>query len=138
MKLYIAGPMSGYPDHNYPLFNATAAELRAHGVTVVNPVEITSNTTTDWLTCMRKDIAELVTCSAILMLPSWKVSKGARLEHYIAKKLGFTVYFYRQHEGNSASLADIAQKFNSACAEQGDKLQLLEALRDKQAYLQSL
>ena len=30
-RIYIAGPMSGLPELNYPAFNAMAERLRAHG-----------------------------------------------------------------------------------------------------------
>ena len=40
LKVYLAGPMAGYKDHNFPAFNAKAAELRALGHEVFNPAEI--------------------------------------------------------------------------------------------------
>jgi len=39
MKLYLAGPMRGYPEFNHPAFHAAAAELRASGHAVFNPAE---------------------------------------------------------------------------------------------------
>ena len=38
-KLYLAGPMRGYPEDNYPHFNEMAAELRKLGYAVFNPAE---------------------------------------------------------------------------------------------------
>ena len=40
MKIYIAGPMSGYEDLNYPAFAQTAAVLRNAGHEVVSPAEL--------------------------------------------------------------------------------------------------
>lgn len=37
---YLAGPMTGLPDLNFPTFHARAAELRALGHEVVNPAEL--------------------------------------------------------------------------------------------------
>ncbi|MDP4455455.1 DUF4406 domain-containing protein, partial [Escherichia coli] len=37
MKIYIAGPMTGYPDYNRAAFNAKASELMAEGHIVLNP-----------------------------------------------------------------------------------------------------
>ena len=35
--LYIAGPMSGWPESNYPLFHAAEEILREAGYEVINP-----------------------------------------------------------------------------------------------------
>lgn len=91
MRWYIAGPMTGYPDLNFPAFNAKAAELRAKGYEVENPAEINADPTAEWVECMRADIARLVTCEVIVMLPGWKNSRGATLEHHIAQALGMFV-----------------------------------------------
>ena len=39
MNIYVAGPMRGYPEFNFPSFHAAAAQLRAAGHTVFNPAE---------------------------------------------------------------------------------------------------
>ena len=39
-KIYIAGPMRGLPDFNYPKFNYYAAIYRSVGWEVENPAEI--------------------------------------------------------------------------------------------------
>jgi hypothetical protein len=92
MKLYLAGPMTGYPEFNFPAFAAESARLRALGFEVVNPAELNVGNDGDWLTCMRTDIRELVTCEGIALLPGWEKSKGARIEEGIARQLGFCVY----------------------------------------------
>ena len=40
MRIYIAGPMTGYAEMNFPAFNTAAARVRALGHEAVNPVEI--------------------------------------------------------------------------------------------------
>ena len=40
MIIYIAGPMTGRPDLNFPAFHAAATTLRDAGFDVVNPAEI--------------------------------------------------------------------------------------------------
>lgn len=91
-RIYVCGPMSNLPDLNYPAFNAEAARLRAEGHDVVNPAELNGEDM-NWAACMRRDIAQLVQCTRIHLLPGWEHSRGARLEHMIACSLGFEVTF---------------------------------------------
>ncbi len=91
-KIYIAGPMSGLVDFNFPAFHKMAASFRAKGFEVVNPAEINEDISASWVSCLRADIRELVTCDAIVMLAGWEKSKGATLEKHIADQLGMEVY----------------------------------------------
>ena len=91
IRIYIAGPMTGLPNLNFPAFHETAARLRSQGFEVVNPAEINPDHAMPWKECMRRDIAELVKCDAIYLLPGWEKSKGATLEHHIATRLELTV-----------------------------------------------
>jgi hypothetical protein len=87
MRVYLAGPMTGLPELNFPAFHRAAANLRASGFEVVNPAEINPDPAAGWTACMRQDIAQLVTCQAIALLPGWRSSRGAQLEHHIATHL---------------------------------------------------
>jgi len=91
LRIYISGPMTGYPEFNFPAFNTEAARLRDLGHDVVNPAEL-HNDDFSWDVCMRQAITALVTCNAIQLLPCWHDSKGAQLEFHIALKLGITIY----------------------------------------------
>lgn len=91
MKIYIAGPMTGHADLNFPAFHEVARRLREEGHTVVNPAEINPALDADWTECMRADIRELVACDAIFLLPGWEKSRGASLEAHIAKALGMVL-----------------------------------------------
>ena len=92
-RIYVAGPMTNLPQMNFPAFHAAAAQLRAEGWHVENPAEINSDPNAVWIDCMRADIARLATCDAIYMLPGWEWSKGASLEHHIARALDFQVIY---------------------------------------------
>lgn len=68
-RIYISGPMSGMPEHNFPAFNAEAARLRALGYDVVNPAELNPEPEKTWHDCLRTDLMELLTwCAASLGL----------------------------------------------------------------------
>jgi hypothetical protein len=90
-RVYIAGPMTGLPDHNFPAFHAMAAQLRAQGLDAVNPAEINAGKDGAWADYMRADIAQLVTCDSLMLLPGWERSRGAKLEFRIAVELGMTI-----------------------------------------------
>lgn len=90
-RVYIAGPMTGYVDLNFPAFHAEAAALRCAGLEVINPAEINVDPSAGWSACMRADIAQLVTCDRIQLLPGWSTSRGASLEYHIGRALGLLV-----------------------------------------------
>lgn len=90
-RIYLSGPMSGHPDHNFPAFNEQAAKLRAAGFEVVNPAELNPDPSMTWEECLRIDIRELCSCDTIALMPGWELSKGANLELHIAHRLGLEV-----------------------------------------------
>lgn len=90
-RIYIAGPMSGLPELNYPLFNATAARLRGLGFHVENPAENAAPACGSWEGYMRLAIAQLITCDAVATLPGWVRSRGACVEVGIAQHLAMRV-----------------------------------------------
>lgn len=92
-RIYIAGPMTGLPDLNFPAFHAAAAELRDKGFDVVNPAEINVDPASGWHVCMRADICELMTCNAIYLLFGWTKSRGAMLEKQIAEGLDMELIY---------------------------------------------
>lgn len=111
MKLYLAGPMTGHPQHNIPLFDTVARLLREHGHEIVSPAELDDpetraaaeaspnghmpegwpDTWGDFLARDVKIVADEV--DAIAVLPEWWTSKGARLEAYCAHLSGKKVYY---------------------------------------------
>jgi hypothetical protein len=92
MKLYLAGPMSGYAELNFPAFHAETARLRALGFQIVNPAEINADPSAGWLECMRADIKQLVDCDGVALLPRWNESRGASIEQTLARDLGLRVF----------------------------------------------
>lgn len=83
-RLYIAGPMTGYPDCNYPAFNAAAERLRAAGFEVVNPAEISAGARAHYVDYLREDLRAMLDCEGVAVLPGWEFSTGARNEVNVA------------------------------------------------------
>lgn len=88
---YVSGPMTGYPEFNFPAFAAAAAGLRDLGLKVVSPHEIDSEHGKPWDVYLRNDIRALVDCTHVVTLPGWEGSRGAQLEVHIAQQLGMPV-----------------------------------------------
>jgi hypothetical protein len=86
--LYIAGPMSHYPEFNYPAFCQARAELQELGYQTLCP---TDNTADSWDNYMRASIAQVIAAEGIAVLPGWELSAGACLEVKIAQTLRMPV-----------------------------------------------
>jgi len=113
LAIYVAGPMRGIAEFNFPLFHAVADVLKARGHSVFNPaakdnerhgVDISKgNATGDEKIAsaqhgfnLREALAldlEFIckTAEAIVLLPGWRNSKGATAEHATAVALGLEV-----------------------------------------------
>jgi hypothetical protein len=106
MKVYLAGPMSGYKDFNFPSFMEAANRLRAFGHEVFNPAERDLEVHGEEIFKGNGDIAESETkgfslrealaadteyiakhAEAIAMLPGWEYSSGACAEWQLARCL---------------------------------------------------
>lgn len=92
--IYIAGPMTGCSEMNYPLFRAVAAQLREAGWEVINPAD--NPPQPSWEHYMRLSVRQVAESGALMMLPGWEGSRGARLEHHIAVELRIPIYHYTE------------------------------------------
>jgi hypothetical protein len=90
-RIYIAGPMTGLPEFNFPAFQEAAAALRARGFHVENPAENPTPPCGSWLAYMRMAVAQVAKVDAVALLPGWENSRGAKVEYTLATSLGLTV-----------------------------------------------
>jgi len=102
MRVYIAGPMTGYEDHNFPAFHRAEELLKSMGHEVVSPARLSEHifetvVNPTWADFMRHDIPALLECDAIYILRGWARSKGANLEVQIARAFGFV--FFQEGSG---------------------------------------
>lgn len=104
-RVYIAGPMRGYPKLNFPSFFAAEKEWRKRGWSVVNPAQMDLDEGYDpykdddvetngisFEVAMGRDLPAVASCHAIALLPGWEKSTGANTELKHARKLGRKVY----------------------------------------------
>lgn len=114
-RAYIAGPMRGYPEANFPAFDAardaavnddglvvvSPADIdRAHGLTGETAAKVAGEDTTKFV---ERDVYALLFAargnsnddsgpSRIIMLPGWEASRGATAEFFLARWLGLRAY----------------------------------------------
>ena len=89
--LYVAGPMFGLPELNYPAFNAAAGMLRTSGYAVENPADNGGDDTKDYRWYLRAGLDQLLRCDGVAVLEDWWLSGGARWEVQTAGTLGLPV-----------------------------------------------
>lgn len=114
MRLYLAGPMTGYKDFNYPAFHERAARLRYQGHEVINPAENEGgDTSRPWAFYMRQDIAHVLSVDAVAVLPGWQASKGASLEVVVARAIDIPVLDAETLEPFSETILEEAARYTS-------------------------
>ena len=102
-RIYVAGPMTGYPRWNFDAFAEATEKLRAAGYEVVSPAEndlalgfdpdapVEDFTEDDYTEALQRDLEIIQTVDAIALLPGWHRSRGANVEVRLAKMLGLPV-----------------------------------------------
>jgi Domain of unknown function (DUF4406) len=118
-KVYLAGPMTGLPQFNFPAFADAAFKLRAAGYDVVSPAETDTPEvqklamkSTDgkldsegkiggktWGDILADDVKLIAdTVSGIAFLDGWTRSRGAKLEATVGLLCNHN--FYQYADGN--------------------------------------
>lgn len=93
MRIYIAGPMTGYKDLNYPAFEAAAKELEAAGHIPLNPASVDNGGEAhSWEWYMKRTIPMMCSADAVMTLKGWEGSRGAGIEVDLAIDLAMPVY----------------------------------------------
>lgn len=91
-RVYISGPISGYDvAERKAVFDSAARRFRKQDYLVVNPFELGVPDAAPWSQHMRADIAALMRCDIIYMLPGWHTSRGATIERNLAEMVGIKV-----------------------------------------------
>lgn len=106
---YLAGPMTGIPQFNFPTFDRVATELRNDGWNIMSPTELDTDAWRaaamaspdgdlatavglahqTWGEIMGRDVRHVADdCCGVILLPGWERSRGARLEAFVAVTCG--------------------------------------------------
>jgi nucleoside 2-deoxyribosyltransferase len=87
--IYVAGPMTGLPEFNYPAFRAAGEHLHEAGFQVLLPLH--EDTSQPWIFYMRHALRMVLEADGLALLPGWEASKGATLEVHVATALGLDI-----------------------------------------------
>ena len=91
-KIYISGKITGLDNFRY-LFLSAENSLSKKGFTVINPCDLPEYHDKTWKSYMKVDLEALKGCDYVFMLNNWKDSRGARVEHRLAKMWGKTIIY---------------------------------------------
>lgn len=100
-KIYIAGPMTGYPEFNFPAFFRAEYTLERQGWIVFNPANKPNEAWRldgfetgdaqaaikggfDFREAYLWDLSKVIESDAVYMLKGWEASPGAVGEHAVA------------------------------------------------------
>lgn len=109
-KIYIAGQVTGEDFREVAVKFAKAhAEIEKLGFIPINPIELVQNyfiknvafqpitEDEEWKIAMQECIKALVECDAVVLLPCWEKSKGAKIERQLAEDLGIQIFNFNKY-----------------------------------------
>lgn len=132
MRVYIAGPMTGLPQFNFPAFDALANSLRLAGHDAVSPAELDDpedraaalaspdgfmhgghHMNKTWGDFLARDVKLIADggIEGIVVLDGWERSRGARLETFVGFLCGLRTYTWdaTYHEFRKVSFLAMAR-----------------------------
>lgn len=115
MTTYIAGPMRGHPNFNFPEFHACESAIAGEGSLVSFPIhnpaavdehrygadffrsptgDLADIPGFDLAAAMRENVRVIAGADDLVLLPGWRKSQGARLEAELAEMCGLRLWFW--------------------------------------------
>lgn len=152
-KAYLAGPMRGYEDFNFPAFDRAQAHLESLGYIVINPAQV-DRVMEGWgkkppedlrvtrdlrRRVIRRDINEILEFDPdnediIYFLRGWQNSAGVQVERALGEFLGLTFKYEKYAEPYPAEMTVEEYVYGGrpasgqkcdACAEAGVQVKML-------------
>lgn len=123
-KCYISGPMTGLPNFNKRSFEEAAQALREAGWFVYSPVENDAEVGIeldgckgtepfDFKKAMQRDLWQVCDSNAVIVLPGWEHSKGAKIEVFVAHEVEVPVYTFLNQRKIEQEGSVLAHEFSS-------------------------
>lgn len=129
---YLAGPMRGIENYNFPAFHKQAAWLRGLGWEIFSPAERDESdpnidpteNVAGWSGSrgldyfMAYDLKAVCEHDAVICLPGWEASQGARLETAVATEVGHPVFEITYAEDGTRVLTSVSAEYIRAAFHQ--------------------
>ena len=138
-KVYLAGPMSGYPSCNFREFERVTTKLREAGYEVFSPAEYDAksgfNPDTDkqkpFKHYMQVDLPEVMNSDAVILLKGWEKSKGANLEVKVAKECDIPIFEFIEKDDKNwkvVLLKTLVQHYSEDTIKKAEKTPIITEL----------
>ena len=109
--VYLAGPMRGLPNANYPAFDSARDRLTSLGWEVISPADLDRQAGVQpdaeghipnslLREAMARDVPKLCMADAIYLMPGWRNSEGAFAEYNLASTLRIRVMHSEETDGS--------------------------------------
>ena len=111
---YVAGPMCGLRDLNFPAFDHAAQWLESEGIPAINPAQLDRDAGIDpadgdpegHREIARRDLTEItLRAKSLVILPGWETSKGTAAEIATAHWLGLPIYYLLKNAAKTPYLS---------------------------------
>lgn len=113
--IYISGKMTGEPNYRNIFSFAKSYCINKYNTTeIINPVDISDMITykhafseedsfkeENRKIYLKTDLQYLMNCDSIYMIYNWRKSRGAKLEHTVAKELGLNIIYGKKGDLSS-------------------------------------
>lgn len=120
---YVAGPMRGYEDFNFPAFDRARDLLLSRGYRVISPADMDRargfSGDGEWMPddfslAMKMDLLAIILfCDGLYLLKGWSESVGARYEVMVARATGKLLWFADDAEHSELSIGWTADDVNT-------------------------
>jgi len=122
---YLAGPMTGKPQFNFPTFDKVALFLRGTDHQIISPAELDSpeernaayenvkgisegEGNKSWGEYLSRDLRIIADdVQGIVFLPGWEESRGARLEAFLGLLCGHEFHLWIPRQGMTIPISSI-------------------------------
>ena len=108
-KIYLSGQITGKRNYKGLFLFAERLARFCDASRVFNPASQIPDSL-DYGQAMRRCVVALAECDAIVMLPGWNFSKGAKVEHEVAKACGMNLVYIAGQTTAHMAFSDLEQE----------------------------